>query len=106
MANKVTIQLNYIRAVNQARKLEELADELRSIANRDLESTMSDLSRNWKGESATLFLKKAQKAYGDIISNANQLDKTASVIRKSAENIRNSELRALEIIASNSEGGR
>lgn len=96
--DKITIQLNYTRAINQANKLQNLAKDLRSIANRDLESAMSDLSNNWNGESAIAFLKKAQKAHSDIISNAKQLETTANAIRKSAENIRNSELRALEII--------
>lgn len=97
MASKATIQLNYRRAINQANKLENLADELRRIAKNNLDSTISDLSNNWKGESASAFLQKAQKAYEDILKNADQLDKTASVIKRSAENVRNSELRALEI---------
>lgn len=96
--DKITIQLNYARAINQAKKLDDLAAQLRRIASSDLQSAMNNLSNNWNGESASAFLKKAQKANEDLLKNAKLLTSTASAIRKSAENIRNSELKALDII--------
>lgn len=96
--DKITIQLNYARAINQAKKLDDLAAQLRRIASSDLQSAMNNLSNNWSGESASAFLKKAQKANEDLLKNAKLLTSTASAIRKSAENIRNSELQALDII--------
>lgn len=98
MATRASILFDYMRAINQARKLEGLADDLRRLANSNVESTVNNLSSNWKGEGASEFLKKADKAQQDLRNNADQLDKTANVIRRSAENIKNSELRALEII--------
>ena len=97
MTNEAIIQFNYTRAINQARKLEQLADELKSLANSNLESTLSNLSSNWKGESAEAFIAKAQKAKDDMLKNANQLYNTASVVRNSAKNIRDAELHALSI---------
>ena len=98
MMDKITIQLNYTRAINQSRKIYDLAAQLRKIANSELQSAMNNLSHDWNGESASAFLKKAQKANEDLLKNAQQLTSTASAIRKCAENIRNSELKALEII--------
>lgn len=97
MASEATIQYNYNRAINQARTLEQLADELKGLANRDLETTISNLSSNWNGESATVFIQKAQKAQEDMRGNANEIRNTASVIRRSAKNIRDAELRALQL---------
>lgn len=98
MASEATIQFNYNRAISQARKLEQLADELKSLANSNLESTISNLSSNWNGESATAFIAKAQKAKDDMLNNATQLYNTASVVRKSAKNIRDAELQALKVV--------
>lgn len=98
MASEATIQFNYSRAISQARKLEQLADELKNLANSNLESTISNLSSNWSGESAAAFMAKAQKAKEDMLNNATQLYNTASVVRKSAKNIRDAELQALKVV--------
>lgn len=98
MASEATIQFNYNRAISQAKKLEQLADELKSLANSNLESTISNLSSNWKGESATSFIAKAQKAKDDMLNNATQLYNTASVVRESAKNIRDAELQAIRVV--------
>lgn len=91
MAGEGSIQLNYEQAIAQARKLEALAEELRTIANTNLNNTISDLSANWNGESASAFIAKAEKTKEDILANVRELNKTASVIRESAENIRKAE---------------
>lgn len=97
MASEATIQLNYQQAVNQAKALENLASELRNLANRNMESTISELSGNWTGENAREFINKAEKAQSDLIKNARALEEAADVIRQSAENIRKAELTAKRI---------
>ena len=91
MAGEGSIQLNYQQAIAQARKLESLAEELRTIANTNLNNTISDLSANWNGDSAAAFIAKAVKARDDILANVSELNKAASVIRESAENIKKAE---------------
>lgn len=97
MASEATIQLNYQQAINQAKSLENLARELRNLANNNMESTISELSGNWTGDNAKEFIAKAEKAQNDLIKNARALTEAASVIRQSAENIRKAELAAKRI---------
>lgn len=92
MASEASIQFNYEQAIGQAKKLEQLADELKTLANTNLDNTLSELSSNWSGESASAFLSKAEKAKSDILSNVKQLYDAASVVRESAENLRKAEL--------------
>lgn len=97
MASEATIQLNYQQAINQAKSLETLAGELRSLANRNMESTISELSGSWTGDNAKEFIVKAEKAQSDLLKNATALENAADVIRQSAENIRKAELTAKRI---------
>lgn len=97
MASEATIQLNYQQAISQAKSLENLASELRSLATRNMESTISELSGNWSGDNAKEFIAKAEKAQNDLIENARALTEAADVIRQSAENIRKAELAAKRI---------
>lgn len=97
MASEATIQLNYQQAINQAKSLENLASELRTLANNNMESTISELSGNWTGDNARAFIEKAEKAQNDLLKNARALTDAARVIRESAENIRKAELLAKRI---------
>lgn len=107
MASYATIQFNYQKAVSQANQLDDLANDLRNIANRNVDGALDQVAANWKGESASLFVQKGNKAKNDLLSSARQLSNTASAIRKAAENVRRAELEAkriAEIISKRSEG--
>lgn len=97
MASYSTIQFNYRKAISQANRLEDLADELRGIAKRNVENSLNNLARNWEGDSARQFINKGNKAQNDIIKTAKQLDDTAKAIKRAAENVRRAELEALRI---------
>ncbi len=97
MASESTILLNYEQAISQAESLEALASELKTLANNNIQTTISDLSGNWKGDSATDFIIKAEKARDDLLKNVKALNDAAAVIRQSAENIKKAELTAKRI---------
>lgn len=97
MASYATIQLNYQKAIRQANQLEELADDLRNIANRNVDNALDQVAANWKGDSANMFLQKGNKAKNDLLSSARQLSNTAKAIRKAAENVRRAEIEAKRI---------
>lgn len=97
MASYATINFNYRKAISQANQLEDLADDLKRIANRDVDGALDQVAGSWKGDSSQLFLQKGEKAKSDLIRSANQLRNTANAIRKAAENVRRAEIRAKQI---------
>lgn len=97
MASYATINFNYRKAINQAAKLEDLANDLKRIANRDVEGALDQVAGSWKGDSSRLFLQKGEKAKSDLLRSATQLQNTANAIRKAAENVRRAEIRAKQI---------
>ncbi len=97
MASYATIQFNYRKAVSQANQLENLADELRNLATRNVDAALDQVAANWKGDSSNLFLQKGNKSKDDLIKAAKQLSNTANAIKRAAENVRRSELEAKRI---------
>lgn len=97
MANEISIKVDFIKAKRQAEEFEKIADQLRAIANGEIDGAMSGVSSGWKGDSADLFLKKGNKLKEDVIKTANQLDAAARTLRQNAQSIYNAEMRALEI---------
>lgn len=91
------IEWNYIQAKRQAARLEEQADRLGRLATNQLEGTLRKLSYNWKGDSASAYIRKGDRMKDEMNSLARELKKTASVIRSSAERTYRAEMRAREL---------
>ena len=97
MATLSEIYFNYNQAIEQAKQLDEVAEQLTNAANRDMEDLLNDVSRAWKSDSAPQFLKKGQKVEGDMRTTARNLKNIASAIRTIAKRIREAELTAWRI---------
>ena len=97
MATLSEIYFNYNQAIEQAKQLDEVAEQLTNAANRDMEDLLNDVSRAWKSDSAPQFLKKGQKVEGDMRTTARNLKNIASAIRTIAKRIRAAELTAWRI---------
>lgn len=97
MMSEASIRFNYNKALQQAKRLEELSNQLKNLANNNVNSTLSDISTNWKGDSANLFLQKGHKAKDDILKTSKQLADTAVAIRRAAKRMRDAEERARQI---------
>ena len=94
MASYSTIKFNFVQAKLQAQRLENIASEMRNMANQNFESAISQLSGGWKGESATLYIRKAENVRNDILKTARDLDAVAGSIRKVAQKVYNAEMEA------------
>ena len=97
MATLSEIYFKYNQAIEQAKQLDEVAEQLTNAANRDMEDLLNDVSRAWKSDSAPQFLKKGQKVEGDMRTTARNLKNIASAIRTIAKRIREAELTAWRI---------
>ena len=90
--------------MRQVEKLEELADKLKGIAERDLEEVLSEVNQGWKGDNATQFLTKGDKMKGKVLTSSENLRNIAGTMRQMADNLRQSELEAARIAAQQAGG--
>lgn len=89
------IELDYNRAIAQARKLDEVAGDLESIASRNLETAEGCLRYGWKGDSAEIYIKKLTARKEKLSKTASRIRKIASAIREEAEKIMKQERMSL-----------
>ncbi len=91
------IKLNYQQAIKQARKLEEIAGKLENLSSNKLSNTVGTLKQAWQSDSSPQYYNKVDKVQGDINTTAKQVRKIANSIRTTADAVRNSEMKAIEI---------
>ena len=97
MASKFQIQLQYRTALQQASRLEELAENLLRTARTGVGETMSELQICWTGENARAFIQKEEALRDRIVKRADLLRRTAEEIRKAADALYKAEMSALEL---------
>ena len=97
MATRASIEFDFNRALNQARKLEEVASKMKSLSDSSLEGTLQDISVNWKGENASVYLRKGKNLKSKVTSSADQLNAIAREIRRIAKRVYDAEMAALAI---------
>lgn len=91
------IKLNYQQAINQAKKLDEIAVKLEKLSSGKLDNTVGTLKQAWQSDSSPKYYNKVSKVQGDITATAKQVRKIANSIRITADAVRNSEMKAVEI---------
>jgi uncharacterized protein YukE len=91
------IEITFQNAINQARILEECADEMEALVNSNVPDLCSELHSAWQGESAEAYINKLNLCGGNIAKNAQQLRAIAQTIRYAARRFREAELRAIEL---------
>ena len=105
MASRYQIQIHYQNALRQAAKLEQLADQLRTVADRKFAGAMEAVQTSWSGENAESFLLKGTRLKEKTIKTSNELRSAASSVRRIAENTYRAEMRALELANRRTYGG-
>ncbi|MCD8103785.1 MAG: WXG100 family type VII secretion target [Lachnospiraceae bacterium] len=91
------IRLDYNKAKQQADSLSEIASEIRSTANNDLQDCISQISASWTGTNSTAYQAKCSTLKSNLLTTADKLEKTATTIRTIAKNTYNAEMAALEV---------
>lgn len=94
------IRFDFQNAMQQARKLDELADSIERRVVGKLDETSQSVHAAWKGDSASRYLRKTGELQGQIRQTARSLRSTAEDIRRIARRIYEAEMRALEIAQS------
>lgn len=101
MATRFSIEMDFNQAMRQADRLDELAEQLRSLSDNKFNGTLQNISSGWKGENATAYLAKGTTLKGKMTSTAGELSGIASDIRTIARRVYEAEMRALELASTN-----
>lgn len=94
MKSSSTIAMDFQKAKKQAEQLEEIAREMRQLANNDLEGSLQCLSEAWRGEAAELYCRKGEALREKILDSASKLEQQAGVIRSTAKRTYDAEMAA------------
>lgn len=97
MKSKHSIEFDFQKALREAEELEQIAGEMRRMAENELQPSLQTLSAAWKGEAASGYLSKGGILKEKILRSAADLDSTASAIRNVARRIYKAEMRAYRI---------
>lgn len=97
MASRSKIQFDFNQAKRQARKIDDIADDLSNLSQKKLESALQTLSVHWKGVNASAYLDKGDRLQDEINKTAKELRSIASDIRTIAQRIYNAEMEVLRI---------
>lgn len=98
MATEGQITMNYTQAKACASELEDEADKLKKLADREFASSIAELQTAWKGENAELYVKKCEQLKEEMLSTAKALTTIASGIRSNAKAIYDAEMENLRLM--------
>ncbi len=85
MKSKEEIEIDFSRAIAQAKELEEIARELSQIANAHIAGALEMLALSWQGENAERYMGKGNVLKQDMFETADDLIKVAKNIRMTSE---------------------
>ena len=91
------INWNYIQAKRQADRLQEQAERLRKLAQGRMDDVIQNLTGSWSGESARAYIRKAERTRRELEALAAELERTAEVIRASADRTYRAEMQVREL---------
>lgn len=91
------IELDFQNAKRQADKLDELAQKLERLAKNQWDGTLLNLSEQWRGNNATVYLRKGMQLENDMAASAKKMRLTASKIRSTAKKIYDAEIYAKKL---------
>lgn len=89
--------MNFQKALGQADKLEELADQILSEVNGAQGERIRNLSGCWKGDNAERYQEKGCELLSKTEKRAEMLKEAANSIRTIARTTYRAEMRALEL---------
>ncbi len=95
---KYEIEMDYLRAMDQAKELDRLAADLSRIANNGIESAFLILKNNWRGDSNESIELAGRNTTAEIYRTAENLANTARSIRSTANIVYRAEKSALNLI--------
>lgn len=91
-----SIIMDYREAIRQAERLDETADRMSDLANRDFESTLNSLAQYWKSDNSVKYMGKGKRLQGNMNRTQSSVREAAEAIREIAQTIYDAEMEAWE----------
>lgn len=93
-----SIMISFQETSRQAQRLEDCADNIRSI-ERQIDEIMADVRNNWSGEAAALYLDKCEQLKSKVSKTGRDLNQIANSIQRAAKQYRDAEETAIRLAA-------
>ncbi len=97
MATKASIEFDFRKVMNQAEQIDGIANQLDHLSGNRFDSIMQEISANWKGDSASLYVSKGESLQGNMNDTVSELRSIASDIRLIAKRLYIAEMAALAV---------
>lgn len=104
MKSRYQIQMDFDRAYKEASRLDDIAVQLKALANKKMDDSMMKLSSAWTGTNSRFFLQKESGLKENILNTAKELAEVAADIRRIARRVYEAEQLAYSIAAHRSSG--
>ena len=85
---------NYTKAMNQASQVDTVANDMLSVANKQMQNTLDSIGACWQGEASRQFIGYCATTQADMRAQASKLQDLAKRIREGARIIRDAEEKA------------
>ena len=95
------IDTDFNEAIRQAEALEGLADQINTLGVNGLQNTLQNISCNWKGENANIFLEKGDRFKEELLDTAHELRSIAESLKARAKWVYDVEQVTQELIGRN-----
>ena len=97
MSSRAQIRIDFQQAINQAKRLDDIADKLDRTAKKSMENSIQNLASAWKGDNASAFLKKEERLKEKISTTSEHVRAIADDIRRVARAIYDAEMESWRI---------
>jgi hypothetical protein len=96
----VTWNFNYNQTIEQAKRIETIAEDMRSLANGRLENAYDSIDAAWDGETSAIFLRHCGQTKAGLLERAGQLITLAGRMREVARILKEAEENAFSALQS------
>ena len=87
----MSLNFDYNRSIRYINEIEDIAREIKTHVNSEMESTIGSIKASWDGDSANIFVKHCSETKQQITARAAKLDDLAKKMREIANIIREAE---------------
>lgn len=91
------IDIDFQRMKQQAEQLEEIANEMDELAKSELNGSIEQISKNWKGENASSYIAKADLLKSNVSTTATRIKNLSERVLARAQHIYEIEKRNEEL---------
>ena len=75
------IDINFSQALADAKRLAELADEIKRLGEKEVGDSIATVSGGWRSEQAAKYIEKAVRFQGNIVQTGNDIAAIAEAYR-------------------------